>query len=262
MDESFLSQPAVIAASRPFVCVRLTTYENAEGGAFLKSLVPTRSGELENTVFTVLAPDGKRQLARASRSARQTFGDAERMAETLNRIAREYRARPPAGGSLPELPAVANLRLAVNVAACDNRPLVVLFAGDPKALQELRERLRPLAWGESFLGQFVYVAVSDTKELAVLEGVRAEAGVLVVQPDCFGLKGKILTQVGAAASREELVKGLQEGAARHQRETRTFANHVRTGQQQGVFWETVLPVTDPMERQARERGRRQGGNPD
>ena len=70
MDRSFLSQPEVIAASRHFVCVRLTTYEDKEEGEFLKSFHVTRSGELENTVAALLAPDGKRQLARASRSFR------------------------------------------------------------------------------------------------------------------------------------------------------------------------------------------------
>ena len=69
MDGSFLSQPKVVAAARQFVCVRLTTYENKAEAGFLKAICPTGSGELENTVFTILAPDGKRQLARASRSA-------------------------------------------------------------------------------------------------------------------------------------------------------------------------------------------------
>src|SRR5436305_8036895 len=129
MDRSFLSQAPVIDASRRFVCVRLTTYENREEGEFLKSFRVTRSGELENTVFTILSPDGKRQLARAARSARQTFGDAPRMAETMNRIAGEHEQKAVVGQPA-QLPKVPNVRLAVNVASCDNRPLVVLFAED------------------------------------------------------------------------------------------------------------------------------------
>src|SRR5437588_8254333 len=113
MDRSFLSQPEVIAASRSLVCVRLTTYENKEEGDFLKAFKVTRSGELENTVFTILSPDGKRQLARASRSARQTFGDSERMAATMERLSREFETRKSAQRQLPELPQVANVRLAV-----------------------------------------------------------------------------------------------------------------------------------------------------
>src|SRR3954469_23937633 len=112
MDRSFLSRPEVIAASRPFVCVRLATYEDKDEAAFLKSFRVGGSGELENTVFTVLASDGRRELTRASRGATHTFGDASRMAATLTRIAREQKARPPADP--PELPTVANVRLAVN----------------------------------------------------------------------------------------------------------------------------------------------------
>src|SRR5438132_10035446 len=103
MDRSFLSQAPVIEASRHFVCVRLTTYENKEEGDFLKSFKVTRSGELENTVFTILSPDGKRQLARAARAARQTFGDAARMAETMNRLAGEHEQKA-AVGQPAELP--------------------------------------------------------------------------------------------------------------------------------------------------------------
>src|SRR5438132_12014690 len=119
MDGSFLSQPDVIAASRGFVCVRLTTYENAEEAAFLKSFGVTRSGEVENTVVTILGPDGRQQLARASRSARGTFGDAQRMAQAMNRIAAGYTAAK--ADTPPPLPLVANVRLALDVSACDNQ---------------------------------------------------------------------------------------------------------------------------------------------
>src|SRR5262249_26306887 len=132
MDRSFLSQPDVVAASRSFVCVRLATYEDEQEGVFLKAFHVTRSGELENTVFTILSPDGKRQLARASRGANQTFGDAARMARTMQRIAGEVApktsVKPPS-----ELPKVANVRLAVNVSACDNQPLVLVIGPDAGA---------------------------------------------------------------------------------------------------------------------------------
>ncbi len=259
MDRSFLSQPEVIAASRSFVCVRLATYEDKEEGAFLKGFHVTRSGELENTVFTILSPDGKRQLARASRGANQTFGDVARMTSTMKRIAAEYTAKKT-GGS-PELPRIANVRLAVNIAACDNQPLVLVFSPDAKARRELETRLTALAWDERFLGQFVYATASTAKELSNLEGVKIEAGVLVIQADQFGLKGKVLAQT-SAKTREELIQSLTAGSKRFQREDRTFNGHVREGQRKGVFWETILPVTDPMELRARERGRSLGPKPE
>jgi hypothetical protein len=256
MDRSFLSDAAVIAASRKFVCVRLTTYEDKTEGEFLKAFHVTRSGELENTVFTILSPDGKRQLARASRSARQTFGDASRMAETMNRLASEYTSKD--AGTPPPLPTVRNMRLALDVAACDNQPLVVLSSVNAVLRLTLEERIGKLAWSEAFLGQFVYVTASGSGELSAIDGVKPGSGVLVVQPDRFGQKGRVLAQVVAAASDQDFTKCLKEGLDQYQWADKTFQNHVREGQRKGIFWDTVIPVTDPMERQARERGRGRG----
>src|SRR5262245_48653173 len=94
MDRSFLSQPEVIAAARQFVCVRLATYEDATEAELLKSICPTGSGELENTVFAILSPDGQRQLVRGARSAREAFDDARHMAQTMSRIAGWYKVKP------------------------------------------------------------------------------------------------------------------------------------------------------------------------
>ena len=47
MDRSYLSDPAVVAASRSFVCVRLLTYENAREAELLRGIFRGRSGELE-----------------------------------------------------------------------------------------------------------------------------------------------------------------------------------------------------------------------
>jgi hypothetical protein len=254
MDRCFLSQAEVVAASRRFVCVRLLTYEDRTEGAFLKSLVRTRSGELENTVFALLSPDGKQVLTRASRSARHTFGDARQLAETMDRCAGRYAAREfPAA-----LPAVPSVRLALNVAACDHRPLVVAFAPEAMARRRLAERLASLVWDERFRGRFTYVTAAAATELSAIQDAPTEAGVFVVQPDRFGLAGKALKQVGAEAPPAALAACLTYGLALHRPSDEAFGEHVRDGHQQGVFWETIIPVTDPMERQARERGRRLG----
>jgi hypothetical protein len=258
MDRSFLSQPAVIAASRSFVCIRLATYEDREEGAFLKSFNVTRSGELENTVFTVLTADGKRQLARASRGASHTFGDAARMAQTMKRIAAAHPARPATGR--PALPKVANVRLAVDVAACDNQPLVLVFAADAKTRREIEEPLAALAWSEPYLGRFVYASAATARELAAIDGAKAATGILVIESDSFGLKGKVLAQT-TGRTRAAMVRCLTEGAQRFRGKEKTFGSHVREGHRKGVFWETAIPVTDPQEQAARERGRRFGPGP-
>jgi hypothetical protein len=261
MDRSFLSKPEVIAAARQFVCIRLATYEDKSEGELLQLLCPTRSGQLENTVFTLLSSDGKRELARTSRSANHTFGDAATMVAAMNRVARDNPSRKDPAG-LPELPLVANVRLAINVASADNLPLLIVFAPESAPRRQMQERLRPLAWGERFVGRFTCAVATDATELTPIEGARATPGILLVQPDRFGQKAQALRQLPADASADELAKGLEEGVKAYQKTIKVFASHVREGHRQGVFWETVLPVTDPMERQARERGRNSGARPE
>jgi hypothetical protein len=252
MDRSFLSQPEVVAAARSFVCVRLMTYENSAEGEFLKAFNVTRSGELENTVFAILAADGVRPLVRASRSAKGAFHDAAQMAETMTKIAKANPGRPDASG-LPELPTVETVRLALDVASCDNLPLVVVVAADDAVRRDLVERLRPLAWGEKFVGRFIYATAVGANDLAAVEGDKPMAGVFVVQPSKFGLSGKVITGVGASASVAEVAGCLASGLAGFTKDDKTFASHVQAGKRQGVLWETKIPVTDPMEQRARAR---------
>src|SRR5438876_648503 len=126
MDRSYLSVRAVVEASRNFVCARLLTYESAEEGKFLESVLRTRSGLLENTVFTILTPDAKTQLVPAARTARAAFPGAAEMAAAMNRLAAQH---PGKGDVARELPWVVDLRRGLNVAACDLVPLVVVAGG-------------------------------------------------------------------------------------------------------------------------------------
>jgi hypothetical protein len=258
MDRSFLSQPEVVAVSRRFVCVRLTTYENEEEGRFLMSLQHTRSGRLENTTFAILAPDGKRQLIRASRSPRHVFADGHEIAQAMTRIARTFPGKSETDRQR-ELPTLPGVRLAVDVASCDNRPLVVLFVPAGSARRTLEERIRTLAWSEAFIGRFAYVTATAAKELSIIERANAEAGMFVVQPDRFGLKATIVSRAPAEATLGQLTDTLRTGLARYHGEEKSFRGHVRAGHERGVFWETAFPVTDPMERRARESARRRGG---
>jgi len=251
MDRSFLSQPAVIAASQQFVCVRLTTYENAAEAKFLEAICPTGSGRLENTVFTILSPNGKGQLSRTSRSTREAFDDAADMAKTMKRIAAWY--SPKAADVSSDLPTVANVRLAINVAACDDQPLIVAIGKSAKARGQLIARLKPLAWNDEFRGRFAYAVASQSKDINDIAGAGSEDSILVVQPDRFGLKGMVLKACGAEASSEALADCLRQGIAQYSRHIETFQDHVREGRLEGVFWKTAIPVTDPMEQHARRQ---------
>src|SRR5688572_21777319 len=149
MDRSYLSDAAVVAASREFVCVRLATYESAAEAKMLSAVLRTRSGVLENTVFAILGPDGTTPLVRAGRSPREAVGgppeDAVkalpiRMAE----LSKKYSPSAAVGGALPLL---ADLRRGLNVAACDLLPLVVV-------LGDVEKDLLPLAWSRDYAGRF------------------------------------------------------------------------------------------------------------
>jgi hypothetical protein len=169
------------------------------------------------------------------------------MVKELHRIAEQY-ARLPDPEEARPLPLVANVRLALDVAACEGRPLLVIRKSSP----ELERRLAKLAWSEPFIGRFIYGQASNAVELSAIEGVKADAAVLTVQPDRFGLKGTVLAQTGAEATAEDLVKCLEEAASRFRGEPVSPREHVRLGKQAGLIWETAIPVTDPMERNARE----------
>jgi hypothetical protein len=246
MDRSFLSNQAVIAASRDFVCIRLLSYEDKDEMAFLKTFGAGKSGEVENTVFCMVAPDGNRLLTRATREPR---GSAVQLADSMIRVAKDF---PPKARKQPtrEIPLVASVRLALNVAACDRQPLVLVRGGDEK----LRAAMSELAWSPDFVGKFVYAIDSRIDKVAV-EGLAEDASIQVIDPDTFGAKGKVIGQVTTSSS-QRLAAALTASLAKFQRSERNFWQHVKTGQSQGVFWETLTPVTDPMELRAREKGRK------
>jgi hypothetical protein len=237
MDRSFLSDPEVVKASRDFVCARLLTYESAEEGKFLETMFTGREGTLENTVYVVLAPDGKTKLTRAGRTPRMIYGgsteaDIAEMADALRKIAKDAK---PADGAR-EIPFVEDLRVALNVAACDGQALVAVVGKG----EELEKELAKLAWSEGFIGKFIYVRVPDPAALKVVKGAKAEAGLLVVAPGTYGLDGTALAQgtTDAAAL-------LRKGAESFVPEKKEERKHIEEGRRRGIEWETEIPVTDP-----------------
>src|SRR3569833_3585561 len=160
MDRSFLSQPEVISASRSFVCVRVATYEDKDEAKLLKSIFVGFSGDLENTTFAIMDPDATRLLVRPGRSPDFAFGRGEgaatRMASTLRQISEYYKVKgngPAEGAPLPEN---GDPRLALNVASCDNLPLVVLKASSAEARTKLEKPLAPLSWSKELIGKAIY----------------------------------------------------------------------------------------------------------
>ena len=239
MDRSFLSHPAVVAASREFVCARLATYESAEEGEFLEGIFTGRAGTLENTVFTILSPDGQRKLVRAGRSPSWAFRDGDDMATSMAEIARDHpgRTRPSA------IPYAADLRRGINIASCDIQPLVIVFASSSNKRTAMERSLARLAWNEPFIGAFAYATTSGETDLEAVAGDLPGDGIAVVQPDAFGQKATVLSSANgsdAAALRRALEEGLEQFSA----EAKDSRQLNREGRREGVHWETEIPVTD------------------
>ncbi len=250
MDRSFLSQPSVIEASRRFVCVRLATYESKEEAELLKSIFIGRSGELENTAFAILSSDGKRQLVRSGRSPSFAFGGpinfaAGQMASSMNRIADLYAKQSDTSADDLGLPLLKDFRLALNVASCDNQPLIVSFADDKTQLAEIESALTPLAWSNGFIGQFQYASVTKRAELESVRGLKLESGLAVIQPDGFGVSGDVIAQVRPGAATAELKDALNLAIVFHQKHAKETSEQIRRARQLGIEWKTQIPVTDP-----------------
>lgn len=235
MDRSFLSDAAVIAASRKFVCVRPLSYENKEEMEFLKTFGAGKSGEVENTVLCFFAPDGKRRLTRAVRGPQSLFAGPNQMAQGMEKIAAPFETKST---DVPgELPFVSDVRLGLNVAACDRQPLLLLTDSDPKAV----EIVRTLLWSKDFIGKFI-VARASARDLEGYTGADAKAALLIVQPDRFGIKGQVLHQLVGPINKERIGDALTTGLTRHAADDRNLKGHIQAGRLQGIFWDTPLPV--------------------
>lgn len=243
MDRSFLSDPNVVAASRNFVCIRLATYESASEAKVLGAVLTTRSGLLENTVFSVLAPDGATPLVRSGRTHREAFGTPEEGARRMSDLAAKHPCTAPVGGQIPWL---ADLRRGMNVAACELQPLVGVVARSEDARQKIEEALLPLAWSREFAGRFAYARAKSPAEAGEYVDGRVDGdGVFVVQPDAFGTKGRLLAFV-PGGDRDGLAKGLAKGLEGFKAEPKDSRRHIDDGVRRGLNWKTEIPVTDPQ----------------
>jgi len=240
VDRSYLSHKDVIEASRAFVCVRPASYMDAEEAKFMMELIRTRSGEPDNTNFVILAPDGKTTLVRGSRSPRMTYGSVAKMVESMKAIAAKYPGTK--SENLKALPAYKDLRLSLDVASCDLRPLVVIFSEDAKRTGALVKTLGPLAWGEDLVGRFHYIVENDAAKLDVVADFPEGSRVAVIHPGQFGLTGKVLASTDERSS-AALKKLLADGLGAYEPEDKNPRSHVRSGQRSGKKWETELPIT-------------------
>ena len=239
MDRSFLSQPEVVAASRNMVCVRLATYENAAEARFLASVFSGGSGLLENTVFAILASDGRTPLVRSGRSPRQ-FRSAAELALAMRGFSRgRTRWTPEIAG----VPRIETVRLALNVAACDHLPLLVTYGATPQRVRQLEQVLASTAWDEGVAGRVLFTSTSRQRDIQQFSRT-ADEGYYLVRPDEFGLHGRLVT----AFNEQTVGLQLSQACASYHATALAPLDHIRQGHQQGILWQTQVPVTDPAGR--------------
>lgn len=230
----------MIEASRDFVCVRPQTYENEAETKVLK-YVFSGGGVLRNTSFALMDPNGEK-LTRGARSPKMTYRTEERFAEALVSTAEKYekKAKP-----ITALPTVRDLRLALNVAAADMRPLVVVRGANEKKTAALVKTVAKLAWSDELVGTCHYVVLDEE---TTFEGLTPKVGVSIVAPDPYGLGGEVALHVPERTSESKLREAWIDAVAEYEVETREHREHVREARRKDITWESELPVTDPGSR--------------
>lgn len=251
-----------MASSRGWVCVRAATYEDPLEAAFLsqayneglhglETIFHVRPGRLENTTFGLFGPDA-RPLTCVERdpigvldTARVTGlsgggsgAPTRRLARMFDRLASRF--EPTA--ELSALPLNLDLRRALNVAACDNQPLVLIVPEAEASGRRVTARLAALAWSERFVGRLQYV-IATPQELALtdVEGLPGMPFVAVLETGTFGVSGRVLVALEGEPSASELRQLLDQGLARYGRGVLDRAAHVREGLRAGIEWQSVVP---------------------
>lgn len=254
MDRSFLSQPEVIAASREFVCIRLISYESEAEKAFVASL---KRGEVANTAFALLAPDGSHAVRGRGpgRGPRDLYQDAAAMAKGMGEIADKYPGKKAPG--VPALPVNLSAKVGLVVAASDLQPLLLVVAENPARRQELESMVAKQAWSGEFEGRITYASAAKPDELPGIRGIGVNEGVVLIEPDIFGLSGKVVAELPSAELETKLAKAMRETVAAHVKPEKTRRQMAQRGFQEGVFYETGIPVSGTGEARDRARYKKQ-----
>ncbi|MFT7669668.1 MAG: hypothetical protein ACI8X5_002373 [Planctomycetota bacterium] len=233
----------MVTASREWVCVRPATYESAIEAEVLQSYYMGRQGTLENTVFALLDSNAKLLSKRAGRSPGMLYdGPAQLAAALIEHGAGAKKSDKRA------LPRIDNLRLAMNIAACDSIPLIVAFASEAKAREQITVSLAQSAWAEGVAGNAHFV-ICKPEELDAFESLAskrtsADRGILVLDPDNYGRSAEVLATLKVKSTATVMTKSLRTAISKHEAIARDHREHVREGKRQGLEWEGQIEGTD------------------
>jgi len=263
IDNGWLLKDEVVAASRDFVCIRLTSYESAEEAAFVTKL----QGNPVNTVFAILTPDALPALAMKGlgRGPGELFADTADMVKQMGEVAAKF-----AGGSAatkadgqPALPITLDARLGLAVASADLQPLALVIAPDEKTRAALEAKLAVLAWSNDLRGRFTYASADSLRGLKLdghgesksdtLKSGAFKSGVLLIEPDVFGVEGKIVSAIYATDVDKMLSSAMHAASAKHVRAAKSREQLKRLALANGIFFETGIPVSGKKEAEDRAK---------
>ena len=258
IDNGWLLKDEVVAASRDFVCIRLTSYESAEEAAFVTKL----QGNPVNTVFAILTPDALPALAMKGlgRGPGELFADTADMVKQMGEVAAKYAvgvAATKADGQ-PALPITLDARLGLAVASADLQPLALVIAPDEITRAALEAKLAVLAWSNDLRGRFTYASADSLAGLK-LDGHDAfksgafKSGVLLIEPDVFGVEGKIVSAIDANDVDKMLSDAMHAASAKHVRAAKSREQLKRLALANGIFFETGIPVSGKKEAEDRAK---------
>ena len=209
----------------------------------------SEEGDLRNFGYALASPGFETILERSNRGPNFTYGSAEEMAAKLNSISIDFPSKE-SENSLPGVPKMKDVRLAMNVASCDGLPCLVVYGKDETEVTRLLKKMSVVAWDEEIAGKFIYASTSEQSDLEKIGGVDSSSGYLVVQPDPYGLEGEVTTTIAEPASADALKSDLLAAVESYERVAKTHGQHVRFGRQNGVTWDTEVEVPQ------RDRARR------
>lgn len=253
IDNGWLLQDEVIAASKPFVCIRLTSYESESEAAFVAKL----EGNPVNTVFAILAPDGTPaiKMQGRGRGPGELFDDTADMVKQLGEVAAKYPGHAAKGA--PALPVTLDARLGLAVASADLQPLALVLAPDAATRAALESKVSALAWSREMRGRFAYASASSTKGLDLTGEGGLKSGVMLIEPDLFGVRGAVVKQVAATDIDAKLAAAMRDTIAAHAPISKSREQLRRMALQQGIFFETGIPVSGKKEAEDRAKYRKQ-----
>ena len=252
-----MSNKQLIKTSRDFICIRTATYEDKREVVFLKwAFLRSPAADLRNFGFCILSPDGKRKLRRSVRGPNFVYENSAAMAADLELIARQFSRKATKTGTKLAVPRMKSVRLGINVASCDGLPSVVVFGNRRQEVDQLHSKLSSVIWDESLAGKFIYASTTKFDDLKIVVGATRKTGILVIEPDVYGMKGRLIKRIDASVSKQGLRADLVAIADRFTRRSKSHGLHVRNGRRDGNIWKTEVTVPNRVRSRKRPTPRR------